>query len=329
MTFLWPWFFLLIIPYVLVVFIYKRKRAFPFSSVKTFSKVPSSLRARLCVLPEILGHLAFLALLLALARPQTSSQISQRSIEGIDIMIALDVSESMLIEDMKPVNRLEASKAMIEDFIRKKVSARIGLVVFSGESYSPVPMTLDYPLIIEKLKQVDNSLKLRQGTAIGLSLLNSVDRLKASTAKNRVIIFLTDGENNSGNVAPEVALEVAKSFGVKIYTIAMGKDGDAQIPTYIKTPSGRVIKRYRPYRSRVNKALLKKMASETKGLFFEAQDGKVLKNVFDKIDQLEKTKIKTKKKIQADEKFYKFLIVAFWLYLASMMLRATLFRRVS
>ncbi len=329
MIFLWPLCFLLLIPYVLLLFFFKKKKAFPFSSVEAFSKVTPSLKVKLSFLPQVLLHFSFIFLVIALARPQERSEMVQRQIKGLDIMIVLDVSESMLIEDMKPQNRLEASKLMIEEFIKKKVSARIGLVVFSGESFSPVPMTLDYPFLIQKLKEVNSSIRIKQGTAIGLSLLNAVDRLKNSKAKTRVVIFLTDGENNSGNIAPEVALDIAQKYDLKIYTIAMGKAGPARIPTYMKVPGGKVIKRYRPYVSRVNKGLLKKMADTTDGRFFEAQDSSVLREIFKTINSLEKSKIKVENKIRIEEKFHKFLLFSFFLYLISFLLQETVFRRLS
>ena len=327
MSFFWPEAFLLLIPYIALIYYRKKKFAFPFSSLRNIIKTPSSFRASLSILPEFFLHLSFLFLLIALARPQEATEVTQRHIEGIDIIVSLDVSESMLIEDMDP-NRLEASKIMIEKFIHKKVSARIGLVIFSGESFSPVPMTLDYPLLIEKLTQVTENIKLKAGTAIGLALLNSVDRLKKNKKKNRIIIFLTDGENNSGNIAPEVALDFAKKYKVKIYTIAMGTGGPARIPTIVKSASGRLFKRYRPYVSRVNKELLKKMSKETGGLFFEATSSDVLENIFEKISSLEKSKLKTESLRRVNELFHNFLLLSFFFYLLSVLLGDTILRRL-
>src|SRR5690606_20888956 len=220
--------------------------------------------------PFALKILALIFVVVALARPQEASTQIKKNVEGIDIVIALDISDSMLIEDMKPVNRLEASKKTIAEFIKGRTSDRIGLVVFSGEAYTRVPLTLDYKLLLENLSEVKTTRNIKMGTAIGVALANAVGRLKESTAKSRIIIFMTDGENNSGTIDPETALDIAKGYGVKIYSIGIGRDGQAQLPVIMEDAFGRKIKRYRPMHSQINEDLLSRFATETGGKFWRA-----------------------------------------------------------
>ena len=262
--------FLLFIPLVLLLlWLFKsRKKKRPsiqMSTLKGIKAAPRGLRAKIASWPRGLYVAAVALAILALARPQMSDTKVKRNVEGIDIVIALDISDSMLIEDMKPNNRLEASKKIIKEFVAQRVSDRIGLVVFSGESYTRVPLTLDYPVLQESLAAVKTTRNMKMGTAIGVALANAVGRLKESTAKSRVIIFLTDGENNSGTIDPETALDIAKGYGIKIYSIGMGTDGEAMLPVYVKGIGGRMIKRYQPMHSKVNVELLTKMAKETGG----------------------------------------------------------------
>lgn len=296
MTWASPWAFWLFVPLVaaLVWKYFQRRKQRPsvqFSSVALLRDSGKTLRSRLVVVPSILKVAGLVLVIVALARPQRADTKIKRNVEGIDIVISLDISDSMLIEDMKPENRLEAAKVIIRDFIKNRVSDRIGLVVFSGESYTRVPLTLDYPLLLENLAAVQTSRNIKMGTAIGVSLANSVSRLKESTAKSRVVIFLTDGENNSGTIDPITALDIAKGFGIKIYSIGVGRDGQAQLPIYLDDGRGGKIKRYRPIHSKINEELLGRMANETGGRSYRALDSQALINVFREIDGLEKTKI--------------------------------------
>lgn len=309
------------------LFLSKKKPTLKFSTLAEISKLPRGLRSYISQLPLILKVIALLLMIMALARPQQSDTKVKRNVEGIDIMMALDISDSMLIEDMKPVNRMESSKKTIEDFIHKRISDRIGLIVFSGESYTRIPLTLDYPILIDSLRKVEPTRSIKMGTAIGVALANAVARLKDSTAKSRVIILLTDGENNSGTIDPETSLEIAKGYGIKIYSIGAGVDGEAQLPVIQQDPFGRTIKTYQPIHSKVNDDLLGRLASETGGKYYRASSGAALQKVFQNIDRLEKTKIDVNKFTRYTELYQNYLAWALYLLIASVFLRLTVLRR--
>lgn len=298
-----------------------------------FSRIPSaqfvSLRASLVQLPRLLMLGALVFAWIALARPQAVDTQSRRLMDGIDIMIALDISDSMLIEDMKPFNRLEAAKDTIEKFVQGRNSDRIGLIVFAGESFTMVPLTLDYPLILQRIKEIETAQKARikDGTAIGVALANAVGRLKDSKAKSKVVIFMTDGENNSGTIDPETGLEIAKQFGVKIYSIGIGRDGPTQIPIYRRDLFGNEVKTYQPFESTVNENLLGRFASETGGRFFRASDEDSLPKVFSQINRLEKTEQELSQFVRTSELFPSFLRWAVLLYLLGWLLQWSWLRR--
>lgn len=327
-----PYAFLLFIPLVIVAgfVIYNRKRRRPsiqFSGIQILKGLRTPWRSRLVIIPFILKLIVISLAIVALARPQRADTKIKRNVEGIDIMIVLDISDSMLIEDMKPENRLEASKKIIKEFIEGRVSDRIGLVVFSGESYTRVPLTLDYSLLLQSLKEVQTSRNIKMGTAIGVAMANGVARLRDSTAKSRVMIFLTDGENNSGTIDPETALEIAKGYKIKIYSIGAGTDGDAQLPIYMQDASGQTVKRYRPIHSKINDELLGKMATETDGKYYRAETSKALENVFKDINNLEKTKIEINQMTKYAELFPPYLEASLGILIAALMLGRTLLRR--
>lgn len=298
-----------------------------YSTFEVLRKVQPSLRARLKFIPTVLKTLGIIFAIVALARPQKSDEKVKRNVEGIDIMITLDVSESMLIEDMKPVNRMESSKQTIAEFIKKRVSDRIGVVIFSGEAYTRVPLTLDYDVLLKNVAEISTSRNIKMGTAIGVALGNACGRLKDSTAKSRVIILLTDGENNTGLIDPLTALRIAKGYGIRVYTIGAGKDGDAQIPIYTRDIFGRSQKTYQPIHSSVNIPLLTQMAEETGGKFFRATDSASLKEVFTEIDRLEKTKIDVDKYVKYQELYQSWMAWAIVFYALGALLQLTLFRR--
>ncbi len=278
--------------------------------------LPRGIRGRLAFLPRLLQVLAMVFMLIALARPQSFSQKQMRHAEGIDMVVVLDTSLSMLIEDMEPHNRLEASKKIISEFIRARHSDRIGLVVFSGEAYTRVPPTLDYPVLLQSLAQVESSNSLKSGTSLGVSLAAGVARLKDSKAKTRAVIFLTDGENNTGSISPETALQIAKIYGIKIYSIGMGVDGVAKLPIVRKNFLGKEVKFYKPMHSKVNEKLLSTLATETGGKFWRATNTKDLKEVFDTINKLEKSKVEVQQYNLKHEHFQPWLIWAFVFYWA-------------
>ncbi len=298
-----------------------------FSVLENLRNVSRGFRAHLIELPLLVKALAIILAILALARPQEANTKIKRNVEGIDIMVVLDISDSMLIEDMQPENRIESSKKFIGEFIQARTSDRIGLIIFSGESYTRVPLTLDYPLLLDNLKKVAISRNIKMGTAIGVALANAVARLQNSTARSRIIVFMTDGENNSGTIDPETALEIAKGYGIKIYSVGMGRDGESMLPVYLTDNTGRTVKQYRPIHSDVNVPLLQKFAERTGGHFWRATEGTQLKDVFKEIDSLEKTKISTDKFTRYAELYQPYLRWAMIFYLLSIFLSRTVLRR--
>ena len=327
-----PWAFALLIPLLaLLGWIWwarkKRTATVQFSHLSGFLKVHRGYRAHLSWLPVVVKFSAIALAIFALARPQKADTKIKRNVEGIDIMIVFDISDSMLIEDMEPINRIESAKDTMAKFIKGRVSDRIGLVVFAGESYTRVPMTLDYPLLLKNLSEVETAHNIKMGTAIGVALANGVARIKDSTAKSRVIILMTDGENNTGTIDPETALDIAKGYGIKIYSIGIGRDGDAQLPVMTEDVFGRKVKRYRPIHSSVNAELLGKMAAETGGKFWRATSGDALKGVFSEINSLEKTSIETSQFTRYAELFPGYLKWAVALYFLAVFLGTTLLRK--
>ncbi|MGE3975286.1 MAG: VWA domain-containing protein [Bdellovibrionales bacterium] len=327
------WAFLLLIPLAALIFYrwLQRNKSFPsiqFSDISSFKDVPKGFRAKLFYLPDALKVLAFLLAIYALARPQESNTRMKKNVEGIDIVLTMDISDSMLIEDMEPENRYGAAKKTAIDFIKSRVSDRIGLVLFSGEAFTRVPLTLDYPLLIDACRDIAVSRKLKMGTAIGVGLATAIARLKDSTAKSRVVILLTDGENNSGTIAPETALEIAKGYGIRIYTIGIGRDGQTQLPVTVTDPFGRPVKTYQPFFSKVNQDLLQTLATETGGKYYRATETKDLAAVYREIDRLEKTKVEVNKYTKYTELFSGYLKWALFFYLLSFVAGRTVLRRV-
>ncbi len=330
---LWALWFLLPLVLILIWNFWKRKKKTPtlqFGSVELLKSVTPTLRTRFMHLPVILKSLALVFAIVALARPQEMNTKIRKNVEGIDIVICLDVSDSMLIEDMKPLNRLEAAKETIAKFISARTSDRIGLVVFAGESFTMVPPTLDYQMILQRVNEISSasSAKIKDGTALGVAMANAAGRLKDSQARSRVMIFMTDGENNSGTIDPETGLEIAKGYGIKVYSIGIGKDGPTRIPVYSRDIFGQKVKTYQPFESTVNEDLLGRMASDTGGKYYRATTEGALQKVFSDIDTLEKTKIDVNKFTNYTEKFPPFLIWALVLYLAGLLLGRSWLRRV-
>lgn len=329
-----PWAFAWLIVLVLIVIwsLWRRKARTPtlqFSSLDIFKSSRPSLRTRLMNLPLVLKAVALIFVIIALARPQEADTKIKKNVEGIDIVIALDVSDSMLVEDMKPSNRLEAAKETIKQFVAKRTSDRIGVVIFAGESFTLVPLTLDYQLLLDRVSEITTaaSAHIKDGTAIGVAMANAAGRLKDSNAKSRVMIFLTDGENNSGTIDPETGLSIAKGYGIKVYSIGIGRDGPTKIPIYQRDIFGNKIKTYQPFESTVNEDLLSRMASETGGKYYRATKENSLQEVFSNIDYLEKTKIDVNKYTRYTEKFPPYLVWGLVLYLLGMFLSQTWLRR--
>ncbi len=330
MTWHSPEAFLLLIPLFLLMlrawWQRKNKTGFKFSSTALVPK-QKSWRVYLLPLPNILKYSALGFFIVALARPQKADEVTKRNVEGIDVMITLDISDSMLIEDMPPLNRVEAAKETIKEFVKGRVSDRIGLILFMGESFTKIPLTLDYDLILSEVDTIQPSRTIKMGTAIGVALANAVGRLKDSKAKTRVIIFLTDGENNSGTIDPETALEIAKDEGLRIYTIGIGKDGETKLPVYVTDPFGRKVKTYQPFNSTINEELLNKMADDTGGKYWRATSYNGMKEIFQEIDRLEKTSIEVNKYTRYTELYQEWLRLGLLLYVLSLILGYGVLRR--
>jgi len=325
-----PWAFLLLLPLFFILFFSKKKKSSVFySSFDLFPKHSSSLRVMFLFLPLVLKVFGVFLLIVALARPQLIDSFSRQSQEGLDIMIVMDISLSMLVEDMydkSPVTRLEASKKVVQEFIKKRVFDRMGLIAFSGESFTKVPLTYDYELLKKSLSELDVDDSIEPGTAIGVALANSLARLKSSPEDSRIIIFLTDGENNTGFIDPETALELVKKNNIKIYTVGLGqKKGDFFIKYKVKDLQGG----YRQARisSHINTDLLKKISKETGGEFFMANDFPSLQNIFNQIDKLETYEIKTDQFSVYEERFQNFLWFGFLFYISSVFLSLSVFFR--
>jgi Ca-activated chloride channel family protein len=335
MSFQSPWaFWLVLILGAVLFFFFKRRKkvqaSLLFSQTAVLSKIPGTLRSRLMFLPTVLKAVALLLAIFALARPQKADSLIKKNVDGIDIMIALDISDSMLIEDMVPLNRMESAKQTIKEFIKKRTSDRIGMVIFAGESFTLVPLTLDYELLLSRIDEIRTAqeARIKDGTAIGVAMANAAGKLKESTAKSRVMIFMTDGENNSGTIDPETGLTIAKGYGFKIYSVGIGRDGPTRIPIYQKDVFGNRVKTYQPFESTVNEDLLSRMAKETGGKYYRAKGEDSLSGVFNDIDSLEKTKIDVNKYTRYTELFQQYLTPALILYLLGVFLGHTWLRRL-
>lgn len=320
--FLW---LLLIIPFLAVWYFFMRKKEaaiLTVPSVKGFAK-GSSLLAKLKPLLYILRLLAIALLFIALARPRNVSVSTKtKANRGIDIVMAIDVSASMLARDLKP-NRLEALKIVATNFVNRRPNDRIGIVLYAGESFTQTPITSDKRIVKRTISEIKWGL-LDGGTAIGMGLGSSVNRLKDSKAKSKVIILLTDGVNNSGNIDPRTATELAKELGIKVYTIGIGTNGMADFP-YAKDPrTGKL--QFRKQQVEIDEELLKFIASETEGQYFRATNNTKLKEIYDEIDKLEKTKIEEFKYYNYQEKYRFLVFLACGLLFLEFILRNTLFR---
>jgi len=261
--------------------------------------------------------------IIAFARPQSGMENREISAEGIDVMLALDVSGSMKAEDFKPLNRLHVAKEEIKKFIEKRVSDRIGLVVFSKSSFTQCPLTLDYGVLLNFLDQVKFGM-IEDGTAIGMALANSINRLRESVSKTRIIVLLTDGVNNAGQIDPLTAATMAKAMDVKIYTIGVGKPGNSMYP--VDDPIFGRRYQYKP--NEVDEETLKSIAQKTDGRYFRARSEKELEQIYAEIDKLEKTEIKINEYIQYKELFSTFVLLGLILLILEVLLSQTVFRKV-
>ena len=315
-------YFLLLIP-VLVFWYYKKfKKITPdvtFSSLDVFKGMKPTLKERLRHLPFSLRMIALTLLIIALARPQTFSTGEDVYTEGIDIAMLLDISGSMLAEDFKP-NRLEAAKKVIDEFIDGRTTDKIGLVIFASQSFTQCPLTIDYSVLKSLLAEIKSGM-IDDGTAIGTAIANGVNRLKDSKAKSKVIILLTDGVNNSGEIDPITAAQIAERFGIRIYAVGVGTKGEAPYP--VQTPWG---VRYQNVPVEIDEATLTKVANITGGKYFRATNNEKLREIYSEIDKLEKTRVEITSYRNAKELFYPWLGAGLFFLLLEFGLVRTYFR---
>ena len=326
-TFVHPGFFLLLLllPLLAVWYYFKRNQRhanIKMSSLEAFDGT-QSLRARLQFLLPLLRALCFIALVTAMARPQEVLKEKEITAEGIDICLVMDLSSSMLARDFKP-DRLEVSKKVAADFVDKRQHDRIGLAVFSGEAFSQCPLTSDHKVVKEFLAGIQCGM-LEDGTAIGMGLATAVNRLKDSNAKSKVVILLTDGVNNAGYVKPKTAAEIAREFGVKVYTIGVGSTGDAMTPVS-RRRNGQYI--FGLARVEIDEPLLTEIAEMTGGKYYRATNEKALQDIYYKIDRLEKTKMEVTAIKRYNEEFYRFAFLGLIFLLLEIILRNSVLRTI-
>ncbi|MDG1452236.1 MAG: VWA domain-containing protein [Polaribacter sp.] len=319
--FLW---LLILIPIVAIWHFLMRKKdtaTLTIPSIKGFGK--TSFLSKFKVFLYVLRLFSLAAIIVALARPRNVSVSKKtKSNKGIDIVMAIDVSASMLAKDLKP-NRLEALKKVAVEFIDRRPNDRIGIVVYAGESFTQTPITSDKGIVKRTISELKWG-QLEGGTAIGMGLGSAVNRLKESTAKSKVIILLTDGVNNSGNIDPRTATELAKELGIKTYTIGIGTNGMADFPWSKDPRTGKL--QYRKQQVEIDEDLLKEIASETEGKYFRATNNASLKEIYAEIDTLEKTKIEEFKYYNYQEKYRIFVFLGIGFLLLEFILKNTLFK---
>ncbi|EIA10091.1 vWA domain-containing protein [Flavobacterium frigoris] len=326
-TFLNPEFFwlFLLIPIAIIWLVFKRNEqsvALKISSIQGF-KGSTSLLARLKPFLSVFRLLALSSLIVAMARPRTVDISNKtKTTKGIDIVMAVDVSGSMLAKDLKP-NRMEALKRVAADFVDERPNDRIGLVVYASEAYTKTPVTSDKAVILEAIKSIKYDNVLQDGTGIGMGLATAVNRLKDSKAKSKVIILLTDGVNNAGFIEPETAADIAKQYGIKVYTIGIGTNGMAEFP-YAVAPNGQFL--FQMMKVEIDERLMKSIAKKTDGRYFRATSNNKLAEIYGEINKLETTEIEELKFYDYDEKYRSFVWLAGFLLLAEIGLRNTVYK---
>lgn len=326
-TFLNPGFFwlFLLLPLAIAWHLWKRKQqtaTLKISSLQGF-KGNTPFWVKLKPFLFVLRLLALSALIVAMARPRTVDISSKtKTTKGVDIVMAIDVSGSMLAKDLKP-NRMEGLKVVAESFVEARPNDRIGLVVYASEAYTKTPVTSDKAVVMDAIKSIKYDNVLEDGTGIGMGLATAVNRLKESKAKSKIIILLTDGVNNAGFIEPETASDIAKEYGIKVYTIGIGTNGMAEFP-YAIAPNGQFLFKMMPVE--IDETLMRSIAKNTGGKYFRATSNKKLETIYDEINKLETTEIEELKFYDFDEKFRPFVILAALLLLIEIGLRNTIFR---
>jgi len=320
--FLW---LLVIVPGMIAYYILKQHKsiaAFIMPGLQPFNETQSTFRNYLRHILFALRIIAVSLLIIVLARPQKTDKYQDVTTEGIDIMLALDISGSMLARDFKP-DRLEASKNVATEFISGRPYDRLGLVVFSGESFTQCPLTTDHAVLINLMREIESGM-IEDGTAIGNGLATAINRIKDSDAVSKVIILLTDGVNNRGEIAPSTAADIAKTYGVRVYTIGVGTHGTAPYP--VQTAYGI---QYHNMPVEIDEAVLKEIASKTGGSYFRATDNNKLVEVYSEIDKLEKSKIDVRQFTRKEEKYLLPAIIAFLLLALESLVRFTIFKNLT
>lgn len=319
---------LLVIPCVIWYVLRGRKRraAMSVPTVSMYGGMRKSWKYYLLHVPFILEMAAIVLLSLILARPQTTDRWQDTEIEGIDIMLAVDVSTSMLAEDLKP-NRIEAAKQVASEFINGRPNDNIGLTIFAGEAFTQCPMTVDHAILLNMFQNVSSDIAakgiIEDGTAIGMGLANAISRLKDSQAKSKVIILLTDGSNNRGEISPTTAAEMAKSFGIRVYTIGVGTNGTAPYP--VQTAYG---KQYVNIAVEIDENVLRQIAQTANGQYYRATSNSKLKEVYDEIDKLERTKLQVKEFSKNQEEYQPLALALLLCLLAAILLKQTVLRTI-
>ena len=321
--FLW---LLLLIPVVIFFMYYFRFKKVSNLKISSFDNFKTkSFKSKLHPLLNTLRIISIALVIIALSRPQEISNSSRtKTSSGIDIVIAVDISSSMLAQDLKP-NRLEALKSVASEFINDRINDRIGLVIYAGESYTKTPVTSDKEVVINSLTEISFDGIIDDGTAIGMGLATSVNRLKDSKAKSKVIILLTDGVNNSGFIDPSTAADLASTYGIKTYTIGLGTNGNARAPVALN-PNGSF--RFGITKVEIDEDLLNEVADKTGGKYFRATDNRKLEEIYEEINKLEKTEVEEIKYSDIDEKYRPFALLAFVLISLELFLKYVIFRSV-
>ena len=326
MIFLHPeylWLLLLLIPLIVwyIVRLSKMQASFKLASINAFKGVKPGLKVYMRHLPFVMRVVSIALIIVVIARPQSVNSWEETESQGIDIVLALDVSGSMLSQDLQP-DRLQAAKKVAAEFVTDRKNDNIGLVVFAGESFTQCPLTTDHSVLLNLLNEIEFGL-IEDGTAIGLGLATSVNRLKDSESQSRVVILLTDGTNNRGQIAPLTAADMARSYGIRVYTVGVGTTGMA--PTPVQTPFG---VRMQNLPVDIDEKTLTEIAAMTGGQYFRAQDTEGLRKVYEEIDEMERYLISVQNVTQRQELFLPFALAAMALILLELLLRRTWLRNI-
>ncbi|MDR1119387.1 MAG: VWA domain-containing protein [Dysgonamonadaceae bacterium] len=326
MTFAHPYYLFLLLLLIPMIYWYVRKlhksqASLQISASQAFRDIPVSYKTRLRHLPAVCRMLTIALLIVILARPQSSNHWQNTTTEGIDIVLALDISSSMLAQDLSP-NRLEAAKNVAMSFVKNRPNDNIGLVIFAGESFTQCPLTTDHAILLNLFGQIKLGM-IEDGTAIGNGLATAVNRIKDSEAKSKVIILLTDGSNTRGDIAPVTAAQLAAEFGIRVYTVAVGTMGEALYP--VQTSFGVRLERMKV---EIDEKTLTAIASVTNGKYFRATDNSSLRAIYEEIDQMEKSKMTVREYSKKQEEYVIFAVFAFLLILSEILLKYFVLRNI-